>query len=554
VLLLVLAGLRMVPRLFTRATGPLLLLAAIFLGVASIRDQALQTKHHELLGEDVWWLDDDMMISLRYAWNFAAGDGLVWNVGEKVEGISNPLWTLLLVVPHWLTSPNLVSLWVIVLNAILFVVLLLLTYRLTRALGGDGLVAGLAALALSTYAAAVHWAVAGGETVLLSILLVGMALALIEPRTARGLFVAAILGGLAFWTRMDAAIVVGVLSVLAGLARGTAPPRSEWMKAFFVLLAFPALLTVLRLFYYGELLPNTYYLKATGWDGRTISGLHYVARLLGQHGLLLGLAVAAILRRRRALPILLAIVAQLAYLVYIGGDELPRQRFFVAIAPLLFATAFLGAQQIAERVAEALAGGESPRPVLVLPLLALGVAGLGAATYPGLVSPESEIRRRSEQANCYLGLMIRENTDEDASAAHFWAGATAYFSERRGIDFLGKCDRHVARLDGAHGLIRPGHNKFDFHYSLGLEPDVIVSAIPGYAGAAQIDAIRKGPYRVFTELYEEPEFQRLYQPLVGNDSSAPPSLQEASLSHHAVFVRAGSPRVRPPGQWIEPKD
>src|SRR5262245_8461395 len=39
---------------------------------------------------------DDTFISFRFAENFAAGRGLVFNPGEQVEGYSNFLWTLIL--------------------------------------------------------------------------------------------------------------------------------------------------------------------------------------------------------------------------------------------------------------------------------------------------------------------------------------------------------------------------------------------------------------------------------------------------------------------------
>ena len=42
------------------------------------------------------YLLDDAYISLRYAHNLAEGNGPVWNVGERVEGYTNLLWTLLL--------------------------------------------------------------------------------------------------------------------------------------------------------------------------------------------------------------------------------------------------------------------------------------------------------------------------------------------------------------------------------------------------------------------------------------------------------------------------
>ncbi|OFV82866.1 MAG: hypothetical protein A2W26_13780 [Acidobacteria bacterium RBG_16_64_8] len=39
---------------------------------------------------------DDVFISLRYAENLACGSGLVFNDGQRIEGFSNLLWTLLL--------------------------------------------------------------------------------------------------------------------------------------------------------------------------------------------------------------------------------------------------------------------------------------------------------------------------------------------------------------------------------------------------------------------------------------------------------------------------
>src|SRR5215211_4330173 len=50
-------------------------------------------------GRRYFCLFDDAMISLRYAWNFSHGFGLVWNPGEYVEGYTNLLMTLLMSLP-----------------------------------------------------------------------------------------------------------------------------------------------------------------------------------------------------------------------------------------------------------------------------------------------------------------------------------------------------------------------------------------------------------------------------------------------------------------------
>ena len=44
----------------------------------------------------VRWTEDDVAVSLRYAVNLSAGDGLVYNVGERVEAISNIGFVLVL--------------------------------------------------------------------------------------------------------------------------------------------------------------------------------------------------------------------------------------------------------------------------------------------------------------------------------------------------------------------------------------------------------------------------------------------------------------------------
>jgi hypothetical protein len=73
-----------------------------------------------------------------------------------------------------------------------------------------------------------------------------------------------------------------------------------------------------------------------------------------------------------------------------------------------------------------------------------------------------------------LGLGLRAATSPDASLGVVWAGAIPYFAQRRSVDFLGKSDRHVARVAPRPPFV-PGHNKWDYEYSVGVEhPDVVV--------------------------------------------------------------------------------
>src|SRR6185437_4110074 len=86
-LALFLAGAAALPEVRTRA-------AALSRGVrlallAALGAAALAWAWH------LAWLCDDSFISFRYARNLAHGNGLVWNVGERVEGYTNFLWTVI---------------------------------------------------------------------------------------------------------------------------------------------------------------------------------------------------------------------------------------------------------------------------------------------------------------------------------------------------------------------------------------------------------------------------------------------------------------------------
>jgi hypothetical protein len=86
-------------------------LAALLLLLAVYAALALRYVHATSFvveGSRVFTLWDDAMISMRYAQNLAAGDGLVWNPGgERVQGISNLGVTLLLAALHTLPLPSL---------------------------------------------------------------------------------------------------------------------------------------------------------------------------------------------------------------------------------------------------------------------------------------------------------------------------------------------------------------------------------------------------------------------------------------------------------------
>jgi hypothetical protein len=53
-----------------------------------------------LHGQEYEAVQDDAFISFVYSKHLAAGEGLVFNLGERVEGYTNFLWVALMALPH----------------------------------------------------------------------------------------------------------------------------------------------------------------------------------------------------------------------------------------------------------------------------------------------------------------------------------------------------------------------------------------------------------------------------------------------------------------------
>ncbi|MFN4294042.1 MAG: hypothetical protein ACK4JD_07920, partial [Thermoflexales bacterium] len=117
---------------------------------------------------------DDAFITFRYVRQFVAGNGLVYNIGERVEGYSNFLWVVLLSPAAALSIDLLTA--ARVLSVALSVGALLLTYRLASA----SPVPILAPVMLAAYAPFAAWTMGGLETPLFAFLAAASAYAFIR--------------------------------------------------------------------------------------------------------------------------------------------------------------------------------------------------------------------------------------------------------------------------------------------------------------------------------------------------------------------------------------
>ena len=279
-------------------------------------------------GERYFSLFDDAMVSMTYARNLARGHGLVWYPGAaRVEGYTNPLWVLFMAAIHLLPLvPSKVSLIVQLVGALLLAANLVAVRRLAGLLAPGSTFAGLAAPLLCAFYLPLNtWGLQGTEVSLLALIVTTAAWqalrALRTLKPAMGLY---LLLGAATLVRLDMAVSgVAVMAYLAVMDRENR--RRHLLSGLGVLALFILGQTLLRCWYYGDPLPNTYYLKMTGYPVllRMGRGLYVALEFAWPIAWLLivtGLG-ALFFRRDRQLPLLVwLLAAQVAYSVYVGGD------------------------------------------------------------------------------------------------------------------------------------------------------------------------------------------------------------------------------------------
>lgn len=267
------------------------------------------------------WVLDDAFIYFRYADNASVlGAGLVYNLGEYVEGFTSPLWMLLLVAAralHFRYWPFLLAIGVLSMSATWA-----LAIRVNRRLSGkDRVEFHLPALWITTcYAVESHFT-SGLETPLVQVFALAFVALILEPQV-KWLQLAVALGPLVR-PELELAFVIAVAWCWYR------EKRVPWRLLGVGILAQAAWLAF-RLYYYADVVPNTFHLKDTSATSR---GLHYIHDTLRAHylywllgGLFVLFGVAVWKRRGQALHLApravlwITAAAHAAYVARIGGD------------------------------------------------------------------------------------------------------------------------------------------------------------------------------------------------------------------------------------------
>jgi len=448
------------------------------------------------------FVTDDAYISFRYAVNLAEHGQLVFNLGERVEGFTNFLWTVILALGIKLgLGPVATSRF---LGVAFGVGTLALVVRMSLRLSGQrpSLWHLVAPTLLASMGAFACWCTGGLETQLFTFLsFLGFDLLLAEIAGQRG-FASAAAFALAAMARPEGLLFFGLggvfrLFTMIGRERRLRPRRHEWAwLGLFAALFAPYFLWRWR--YYGWPFPNTFYVKSSGGSGTYALGGYYLRRFAEDYGVLFLTLLALLGRpaaddhRRRDLWRLTGLVWLVfaAYVVKVGGDFMGLYRFILPVVPLGAVVAQESLRRLSDRL----------RPIVGRPVLALAGALLAGAFVAGsarvsraavtIIGADNGIDtpgylKKYAEDRIPIGRWFGKHAHLDDLMSVGGAGVIPYYSGIPAYDVFGLVDAHIAHDPHMSASNRPGHQKWGSDpYMLSRKPTLITHkyCLPGPCG------------------------------------------------------------------------
>jgi arabinofuranosyltransferase len=457
---------------------------------------------------------DDTFISFRFVRQWTHGNGLVFNIGEYVEGYSNFLWLVLLAAADLLGYDLLIA--SKVLGVICTALSLAITWRFSTRLLPGSYLAALPPLLLITSVPFAAWTMGGLETPLFALLLVAAAYRFTpELADSAAWPLSAVALALLGMTRPEGAIAFPVAAAYRAwsLYRDRRrPTRRDFIWAA-VFVAIYGGYFAWRVSYYHALLPNTVYAKSMGLHPRAfIEGVYYVGDFFLKHlgwGLAVLLGPLALLHSRRDdVGFMVAVVAAyLALFIYAGGDIQELHRFFAHIYPLLVLIVGCGLYELS-----AIMGGRlSPRTrerLTAAVVLALLLSEIFLTLQVRLLAQHYDTAPRDE-----LIRYMRAKLKPGDTVAVIDAGFLPYSMplDVRVLDMVGLTDAHIAhlpvRLPGGLLARNNAFGKWDVDYVLQADPLFVQVNLLTSPEAPH----RETNWIGTTELVNDPRFREKYK-------------------------------------------
>ncbi len=402
------------------------------------------------------FVQDDAFISFRYAWNCAKGNGLVWNAGERVEGYSNFLWTLLMV-PSFRLGIDVVT-WSYIFSLGAFAIVLWASGRLADIWWRNSQAGTLSIVLLAGNYSFLCYGTGGLETQF------GIMWGLLSVLALQKDYVlmAVLASVCALFTRLDACVLLLPFWLVATFKLWQ---RKEFVRIIsaFVLGVLPLGIWFLwRHSYYGAWVPNTALIKSG--SGVLLRGCIYLGLFYVVSGILIclpliwGQAWKVLRAGGDWLTVFAAWGLWQLYMIWVGGDFMEFRMLLPAL-PLLIV--FFGG------VIFLFDGRQSWRRFAVPCILLICGTGIGWAKLPYPFMDTFTELREMQNDWTFLSQELVPLFGEERQSIKIGvtgAGIIPFYSQMPAYDLLGLNDRDVAMTgevipnNGRFGN-RPGHVK-----------------------------------------------------------------------------------------------
>jgi arabinofuranosyltransferase len=299
-----------------------------------------------ILGVVYRFIQDDAFISFIYARNLIRGNGLTW-FGNYVEGYTNFLWVI------WIAFGFVLSiepvLWSQITGITFFALTIFFSLKISFKIFKSLIPVLLTGILLITNYTMVCFATGGLETMLQTFFITLLVFLFFEFKSSdeskikRILIIVSLISSLAILTRLDSIVPISVIfiSVLYRLFK----EKKKVDYYFLLLLPFIVIVGIWfiwKLYYYGSLLPNSYYIKLNDKVLFSASGIKFIYRFFHWYLIwpfvLIGI-IYHIIRKKKfgeyLVSIMLILIVWILYILYTGGDFM-EFRFFVPVLPILF--------------------------------------------------------------------------------------------------------------------------------------------------------------------------------------------------------------------------
>lgn len=448
---------------------------------------------------------DDSYISFQYAKNWASGNGLVFNPGERVEGYTNFLWIACMTPLWWIVGPDheLFTYCVFGLTIALGVAALVLVAAIGKKVFPErALPATLAVLLLAFDDSFVGYAVMGLENhLLMTLMLVGVWLAVSRPKNWE------ILLGVSFalvaMTRPDGLLWMGtyfLAELLALLPPFRTPEGPPWRSLARTAVAFVlpfGVYYVARFLYYGYPVPNTFYLKVGATFAALARGFEYVSSFVTErYGVpLLALGAVLVFRTAWVRWLWLHAVLHTGYIVYVGGDFYSGHRFLLALIPTLALLVAAVCDRVTfreparKRKRKQRSSAEWIPAAAVIACVLVRSGTIQNGPYPREVRTWATTVDNNVRYMQWLSGVRREG----ASFVLGDIGAAGFFADLRVLDVFGVVDPAVAHKQvRGFGTGKAGHEKL-------ATPAELLARKPTYIKWGYIDAsaVPQNDYYIF---------------------------------------------------------